>query len=230
MPKMDSIHPTQELLIIALFLSWTKWGLFELLWSLDTAGRICSHFSPLWSRCSPCLQFTSWSLFIDHQAVRIESEKAIHHFTHFMVASRNSEVLWSASGTAANFHSALTHKTIAVESCKLYFLIKTTTVVVYATRFSPHSAQNITNMCLSTIHSSNTLVASISYPPLQEVPTHTIQTHWAIGTTLARPSTDPWRSVAGCWCGVKPSKQVLRPEQQPDWLAPGRAVDWLSSV
>lgn len=92
----ESIHTTEELLIIALFLSWTKWGLFELLWSLDTAGRICSHFSPLWSHRSPCLQFTSWSLFIDHQAVRIKSEKAIHDFTHFMAASRNSEVLWSA--------------------------------------------------------------------------------------------------------------------------------------
>lgn len=60
--ETDQLHTTEQLLIIALFLSWTKWGLFELLWSLDTAGRICTHVSLLWSYCSPCCSLVAGTL------------------------------------------------------------------------------------------------------------------------------------------------------------------------
>lgn len=43
---------------------WTKWLLFELLWSLDTAGIICTHVSLLSSYCSRFLEFSRQTLLL----------------------------------------------------------------------------------------------------------------------------------------------------------------------
>lgn len=78
MPQTDQLHTTEQLLIIALFLSWTKCGLFLLLWSLDTAGRICTHVSLLWSYCSPCCSLLAGTLLasiLDLHTVRMKSIK-----------------------------------------------------------------------------------------------------------------------------------------------------------
>lgn len=99
--KTDQLHTTEQLLIMAPFLSWTKWGLFELLWSLETASRICTHASLLCSYCSRFLQFSGWNtacLYIDQQAIRISSIKLVRFLLIFMAWSGNSRhCVWDYS-------------------------------------------------------------------------------------------------------------------------------------
>lgn len=94
--KTDQLHTTEQLLIMAPFLSWTKWGLFELLWSLETASRICTHVSLLCSYCSRFLQFSGWNtacLYMDQQAIRSSSIKLVRFLLIFMAPSGNSKAL-----------------------------------------------------------------------------------------------------------------------------------------
>lgn len=209
-----------------LFLRWTKWGLFELLWSLDTVGTICTHVSLLCSYYSLSHSLLAGTLLpLYKPASWWSKKKKVLFFAH----------LWLGETTRSYCDKLCrsTDKNIIKQNSRI------PAKLLSSTSYLTTNCYNITNSLLVTHTHTHSPLFSISHPPLQEVHTQLVQS-W-IGFT-----GQPWRSsslqIRG---GLLVKSEVLRAGvvgfssslSMGAWLAGWLAgqpqaaqLDWLSFI